>query len=40
MPNNVSAVRSALEAAGVEFIAENGGGQGVRLRKDAPEGKP
>jgi hypothetical protein len=31
--NNVAAVRSALEAAGVEFIAENGGGPGVRLRK-------
>jgi transcriptional regulator with XRE-family HTH domain len=27
------AVRSALEAAGVEFIDENGGGPGVRLRK-------
>lgn len=26
-------VRSALEKAGVEFIAENGGGAGVRLRK-------
>ena len=26
-------VRHALEAAGVEFIAENGGGPGVRLRK-------
>ncbi|MCQ0986501.1 helix-turn-helix domain-containing protein [Jiella sp. LLJ827] len=26
------AIRSALEAAGVEFIAENGGGAGVRLR--------
>ena len=26
-------VRSALERAGVEFIAENGGGPGVRLRK-------
>lgn len=24
---------AALEAAGVEFIAENGGGAGVRLRK-------
>ena len=24
---------SALQAAGVEFIAENGGGAGVRLRK-------
>jgi DNA-binding XRE family transcriptional regulator len=28
----ISAIRSALEAAGVEFIAENGGGAGVRLR--------
>ncbi|WP_244430767.1 XRE family transcriptional regulator [Methylocystis sp. ATCC 49242] len=26
-------VRAALEAAGVEFIAENGGGPGVRLKK-------
>jgi len=26
-------LRAALEAAGVEFIAENGGGPGVRLRK-------
>ena len=26
-------VRTALEKAGVEFIAENGGGAGVRLRK-------
>ena len=32
-PNNLAAIRSALEAAGVEFIAENGGGPGVRLRK-------
>lgn len=29
----VRAIRAALEAAGVEFIAENGGGAGVRLRK-------
>jgi len=28
-----TAIRAALEAAGVEFIAENGGGPGVRLRK-------
>jgi len=27
------AIRAALESAGVEFIAENGGGPGVRLRK-------
>jgi hypothetical protein len=26
-------LRKALEAAGIEFIAENGGGPGVRLRK-------
>jgi len=28
-------LRIALEAAGVEFIAENGGGPGVRLKKVA-----
>jgi hypothetical protein len=32
---NDRAVRRALEAAGVEFIDENGGGPGVRLRKGA-----
>ena len=26
-------LKSALEAAGVEFIDENGGGPGVRMRK-------
>ena len=30
---NDLAVRRALENAGVEFIDENGGGRGVRLRK-------
>ena len=30
---NDLAVRRALESAGVEFIDENGGGAGVRLRK-------
>lgn len=29
----VNAIRSALEAAGVEFIEENGSGPGVRLKK-------
>jgi len=29
----LDAIQKALEAAGVEFIAENGGGAGVRLRK-------
>ena len=28
----LTAIRTALEAAGVEFIEENGGGPGVRLR--------
>jgi hypothetical protein len=31
--SNDAAVRRALEAAGVEFIEENGGGPGVRLKK-------
>ena len=31
--STAAAIVSALEAAGVEFIAENGGGAGVRLRK-------
>lgn len=31
--NAVASIRSALEAGGVEFIAENGGGAGVRLKK-------
>lgn len=30
-------IQSTLEAAGIDFIAENGGGAGVRLRK--PNGK-
>src|SRR6266702_2734941 len=34
--NNL-AVRRALESAGVEFIDENGGGPGVRLRRRPPE---
>jgi hypothetical protein len=36
---NDLAIRRALEAAGVEFIDENGGGSGVRLRK-RPRAKP
>lgn len=35
--NNLAAVQRALEAAGVQFIDENGGGAGVRLR-DRSEG--
>ena len=29
----VLAIRAALERGGIEFISENGGGPGVRLRK-------
>jgi hypothetical protein len=36
---NDMAVRRALEMAGVEFIEENGGGPGLRLRK-RPRAKP
>ena len=31
--STIQAIKSALEAAGVEFIPENGGGAGVRLKK-------
>jgi predicted transcriptional regulator len=31
--STIDVLRRALEAAGVEFIDENGGGAGVRLRK-------
>jgi len=30
---NAELIRRTLEASGVEFIPENGGGVGVRLRK-------
>ena len=30
--STIEALQAALEAAGVEFIAENGGGPGVRLK--------
>lgn len=30
--SSLTAMKSALEAAGVEFIPENGGGPGVRLK--------
>ncbi|HYD32101.1 MAG TPA: helix-turn-helix transcriptional regulator [Azospirillaceae bacterium] len=35
-PRTLDAIRIALEAAGVEFIPENGGGAGVRLKKQPP----
>lgn len=40
LPANAStlaAISAALEALGVEFIAENGGGPGVRLRKSGAQ---
>ena len=33
--STVTALRKALEGAGVQFIEENGGGPGVRLKKAA-----
>jgi hypothetical protein len=30
---NEAAIRRTLEAAGIEFIEDNGGGEGVRFRK-------
>ncbi|MCJ2021201.1 helix-turn-helix domain-containing protein [Methylobacterium sp. E-065] len=32
-PNNLAAIQRALEAAGLEFIPENGGGAGIRFRE-------
>jgi len=32
-PNTAKKIKDALEKGGVEFIEENGGGPGVRLRK-------
>ena len=32
-------IRTALELAGVEFIDENGGGTGVRLKKRSESGR-
>ena len=32
-PNNLAAVARAIEAAGLEFIPENGGGAGIRFRE-------
>ena len=37
--STVAAIRSALEAAGVIFVAENGEGPGVRLRKGTQPAK-
>ena len=37
-PRTLEDVRRALEIGGVEFVAENGGGPGVRLRKPQKPG--
>ena len=36
-PKAIAALRTVLEAAGVEFLEENGSGPGVRLRKPSGE---
>lgn len=36
-PRTLEVLQSALENAGIEFIEENGGGAGARLRK--PQGR-
>ena len=36
-PKTLEIIEHALRAAGVEFIDENGGGPGVRLRKSEKE---
>lgn len=35
-PATVDHLRAILEEAGIEFIPENGGGAGVRLKKPTP----
>jgi predicted transcriptional regulator len=35
--STIQAIRKALELAGVQFIDEDGGGAGVRLRKRQPK---
>ena len=37
-PETIALIRSVLVRAGVEFIDENGGGAGVRLRKPGDKG--
>jgi transcriptional regulator with XRE-family HTH domain len=37
--STIDKVRMALESAGVEFIAENGGGPGVRLKSANATGR-
>lgn len=37
-PRTIAAIRVALESVGVEFIEDNGGGAGVRLKRKGPDG--
>ena len=37
MPQNLAAIRRALEAAGLAFIERNGGGRGVRFTEPESE---
>jgi len=39
IPANAAAVRAALEQGGIDFIAENGRGPGVRLGKERHDGR-
>ena len=39
IPANADALRRALEAAGIVFIPEDGGGAGVRLKERAKAGE-
>jgi len=36
-PATIAVIEAAFRSAGVEFIDENGGGPGVRLRKRTPK---
>jgi transcriptional regulator with XRE-family HTH domain len=38
-PAAVEKIRRALEAAGIDFLPENGGGEGLRLRRPRPRKK-
>ena len=38
-PDTASAIQTALEVAGIQFIAENGGGAGVRMAKPKGAGQ-
>jgi transcriptional regulator with XRE-family HTH domain len=38
-PDTAAKLQAALETAGIQFIQENGGGAGVRLRKAHHHGK-